>query len=94
MRLAPFRGNMLARGLEGSSTSRDGAECPGRALVAWGEGHPCAFRWATSKVLQFEKPLDVLKNCYPQNRFFFRVWISKYLVVVLLFTFLVTVEQN
>ena len=29
--------------LEGSSASRDGAECTGRALVAWGEGRPCAF---------------------------------------------------
>ena len=48
MHLAPFQGNMLARGLEGSSMSRDGAECPGRALVAWGEGHPCAFRWKKS----------------------------------------------
>ena len=36
MRLAPFGGN--TRSLEGSSTSRDGAECPGRALVAWGGG--------------------------------------------------------
>ena len=29
--------------LEGSSASRDGAECTGRKLVAWGEGRPCAF---------------------------------------------------
>ena len=44
-----FRGNMLARGLEGSSTSRDeGPSTRGGLSLHGGEGHPCAFRWATS----------------------------------------------